>query len=55
MKMVRTEIKMSKDMIQFLQDEKNETGNTINSIMNWIIKDFIFSNLDLLTGDQKHL
>ena len=50
--LVRMEVKMPEDMIQFLQDEKKETGNTVNSIMNMIIKDFIFGNLDLLTGDQ---
>lgn len=48
--MVRIEIKISKDMTRFLHDEKNDTGNTINSIMNRIVGDFIFNNLDLLGG-----
>jgi len=55
MEMIRIHMRMPRDMYQFLQDEKNETGDTINSIMNRIIGDFIFSNLDLLTGDQRHL
>ena len=53
--MPRVTILFPKDISQYLHDEKNDTGNTINSIMNKIIRDFIFNHLDLLAGDQTNI